>query len=298
MISKWIEAFRLRTLPLALASIVMGGFLALVDHQFNTLIFTLACATTLFLQILSNLANDYGDSVNGVDNSNRVGPLRSVQSGSISRRSMKFAVIVFIALSLISGISLIALSFGNTFNLTAFIFFIMGCGAIAAAIKYTVGRNPYGYVGFGDFFVFLFFGLVGVCGSYFLMVHEFQILIILPAAAVGLLSSAVLNLNNLRDHVNDKASGKITLVVKFGFKNGKIYHWFLLFIPFLLLIAYATIHFRTVWNFMFLAALPLQIGNFVRVWKNSEPQLLDIELKRMALLTILVVLLFGIGINI
>ena len=177
MISKWIEAFRLRTLPLALASIVMGGFLALVDHQFNTLIFTLACATTLFLQILSNLANDYGDSVNGVDNSNRVGPLRSVQSGSISRFSMKVAVIAFIALSLISGIGLIALAFGNAFNITTFIFFMIGCGAIAAAIKYTVGRNPYGYIGFGDFFVFLFFGLVGVCGSYFLMVQEFDIFI-------------------------------------------------------------------------------------------------------------------------
>ncbi len=298
MISKWIEAFRLRTLPLALASIVMGGFLALENHRFNAFIFILACVTTLFLQILSNLANDYGDSVNGVDNSNRVGPLRSVQSGSISRFSMKVAVIAFIALSLISGIGLIALAFGNAFNITTFIFFMIGCGAIAAAIKYTVGRNPYGYIGFGDFFVFLFFGLVGVCGSYFLMVQEFDIFIIFPAAAVGLLSSAVLNLNNLRDHVNDKASGKITLVVNFGFKNGKIYHWFLLFIPFLLLIAYATIHFSTVWNFMFLAALPLQIGNFVRVWKNSEPQLLDIELKRMALLTILVVLLFGIGINI
>lgn len=298
MISKWIEAFRLRTLPLALASIVMGGFLALENHRFNAFIFILACVTTLFLQILSNLANDYGDSVNGVDNSNRVGPLRSVQSGSISRFSMKVAVIAFIALSLISGIGLIALAFGNAFNITAFIFFMIGCGAIVAAIKYTVGRNPYGYIGFGDFFVFLFFGLVGVCGSYFLMVHEFHILIILPAAAVGLLSSAVLNLNNLRDHVNDKASGKITLVVKFGFKNGKIYHWFLLFIPFLLLAVYATIHFSTFWNFIFLAALPLQIGNFVRVWKNSEPQLLDIELKRMALLTILVVFLFGIGINI
>ncbi len=294
----WIEAFRLRTLPLAMSSIFMGGFLAYADAVFSWPIFILASITTLFLQILSNLANDYGDSISGVDNSNRVGPQRTVQSGLISRESMKLAVIIFIIFSLISGISLLFLAFENHFSFKGLLFFAFGCLAILAAIKYTVGKNPYGYSGFGDIMVFVFFGLLGVTGSYYLLTQSFSFQVVLPAVAVGLLSTAVLNLNNLRDVENDKASGKNTLVVKIGVTPAKIYHLFLLFLPFVLLLMYIFSTNTSLYGTLLLLLLPIQIGNFLRVWKNRDSRELDVELKRTAITTLFVVLIFGIGINI
>lgn len=294
----WISAFRLRTLPLALASIFMGAFVAFSRGQFHGSSFLLACVTTLLLQILSNLANDYGDSVSGVDNKDRVGPVRSVQGGSISREAMKTAIIVFSVLSFFFGSWLILDAFNFSLSLAPMFFFLLGCSAILAAIKYTVGKNPYGYSGFGDVFVFLFFGLVGVIGSFVLISRQFDALVVLPAISVGLLSTAVLNLNNLRDVHNDRASKKNTLIVKIGSLNGKKYHFLLIFAPFLLLSLFNILNASSVFGYLFLLASPIQISNFWRVWKNSDEKELDVELKRMALTTLLIVFLFGIGINI
>lgn len=296
MLINWISAFRLRTLPLALSSIFMGAFLAFSYGNFRVSVFILACFTTLLLQILSNLANDYGDSVSGVDNENRVGPSRGVQSGNISRFAMKTAIVIFAVLSLFVGSWLILDSLHYSISTVSFSFFILGCGAILAAIKYTVGKNPYGYLGFGDFFVFIFFGIVGVCGSFYLFTHQFNSLILLPAISVGLLSVAVLNLNNLRDIVNDKLSNKNTLIVKIGAKKGKVYHFFLLFLPLILLPLYLAAVSPKLIFLLPLLALPIQIGNFIRVWKNRDEKLLDVELKRMALTTLLIVFIFGIAV--
>ena len=254
--------------------------------------------TTLFLQILSNLANDYGDSVSGVDNKNRVGPQRSVQGGRISKPAMVRAIVLFASLSLIFGVWLILTAFNCSISFNSIFFFLLGCGAITAAIKYTVGANPYGYSGFGDLFVFIFFGLVGVSGSFYLISHQFETLVLLPAISVGLLSMAVLNLNNLRDIHNDKLSGKNTLIVKIGSKAGKKYHFVLIFLPFILLSVYLLATNSSLLGFLFFLALPIQIGNFWRVWNNSIEKELDVELKRMALTTLLIVFLFGIGLNI
>jgi 1,4-dihydroxy-2-naphthoate octaprenyltransferase len=229
-ISNWLSAFRLRTLPLAFSCIITGSFLAAL-YTFKWEITLLALLTTLFLQILSNLSNDYGDTVHGADSADRIGPKRAVQSGKISKASMKMAMIVFALLALISGLLLLYIALDNV--KTILIFLLLGLSAITAAIKYTAGKNPYGYKGLGDLFVFIFFGIVGVEGVFFLHTQAFSVNGLLPASAIGLLSVAVLNLNNMRDHVSDAKAGKNTLVVKMGFENAKRYHAALIILSFL-----------------------------------------------------------------
>lgn len=291
----WIHAFRLRTLPLALSSIFLGSFLAAAEHAFNLEIFILATLTTLFLQILSNLANDLGDSISGADNKERIGPERAVQSGVISRKEMKRMLAFFILLSLSSGLwllyegmQLISLKHGG-------IMLVVGLLAIGAAINYTMGKNPYGYSGFGDLFVFLFFGLVGVLGTYFLHTGSMPWSLLLPAISVGLLSVGVLNLNNLRDVTNDGKTGKITLVVKMGVANAKKYHFALLGIAMILPCLYTFLNWQSAFQFLFLMSFPFIIRNILRVFKNKNARDLDPELKRLAISTLLFSLSFGLG---
>ncbi len=236
MLKQWLAAFRLRTLPLALSTILMGNALSILSGHFKFNIFILSVVVTIALQILSNLANDYGDGVKGTDNDNRLGPTRAIQSGVISQKSMITAIIIFSILSLASGLWLVFLSLSNPKLVILFI--ALGLAAIVAAIKYTVGKKAYGYSGLGDVFVFIFFGLVGVLGAYYLQTNQFNIINILPAIAIGCFSTAVLNLNNMRDIENDKISNKLTLVVKMGLPKAKKYHSLLFVIAYLSLLTY------------------------------------------------------------
>jgi 1,4-dihydroxy-2-naphthoate octaprenyltransferase len=291
----WLKSFRLRTLPLAFSSILMGGFVAYSQGFSDPLVLTMALITTLFLQILSNLANDYGDSDKGTDNSNRLGPVRTVQSGAINKSAMLKAIIFFSLLSLLSGIYLIYLAFGYEYIARSLLFLMVGIAAIWAALKYTMGKNAYGYRGYGDIFVFIFFGIIAVEGTYFLIAGEFNPWVLLPASTLGLFATGVLNLNNLRDHENDKISGKITLVVKFGFNKGK-YYQVLLILTGLSTMAIYICKFKTSdWWWLEMATLPLFIFNIRTVLKNSDPKALDPELKKLALTTALFTLLFGLG---
>jgi 1,4-dihydroxy-2-naphthoate octaprenyltransferase len=293
--STWLKAFRLRTLPLALSSVLMGSFLAIHDGMYKWSIISLSALTTILLQILSNLANDYGDSQKGTDNINRLGPERTVQSGEVSPAQMKIAIIIFVLLSLFSGILLLWLSFPEDF-LTALIFFVIGVGAIAAAIKYTVGKGAYGYYGFGDLFVFLFFGLAGVAGTYYLNAGLLEWDVFLPALSLGFLSMGVLNLNNMRDIDNDIQSGKNTLAARFGFRRAKAYHAFLITGALLSALVYVTLNYQSPWNFLFLvAAIPI-IKDLVAVLATKEQKLLDPFLKKLAITTLLFTVLFGVGI--
>lgn len=292
--SSWIKASRLRTLPLALSSIFMGSFLAIHDGTYNWLIIFLAAVTTTFLQILSNLANDYGDSQKGTDNVNRLGPLRSVQSGEISPGQMKKGIWGFVFLSLISGILLLYFSFGDNFT-TALFFLLLGIASIGAAIKYTVGKKAYGYAGFGDLFVFLFFGLTGVLGTYYLNTKSFDWEILLPAIAMGFLSVGVLNLNNMRDIDNDIQSGKHTLASRMGFSNAKIYHAVLIIGGLVAAGIYVVLNYHSVWNLLFILVVPLLINDLRSVWKHKEQAKLDPYLKKLALGTFLFTIVYGIG---
>jgi len=287
----WIQAFRLRTLPLAFSCILLGSFLA--AEQLNVTILLFALTTTLFLQILSNLANDYGDFETGVDNAERVGPTRAMQSGAINKVQMKVAIVLISLLSLIAGITLITIALPNV-GWIYFLFLLIGIASIAAAIKYTMGKNPYGYMGLGDFFVFLFFGLVGVLGTYFLHTQQFNLTMLLPATSVGLFAAGVLNLNNLRDVKNDGESGKNTLVVKIGFRNGKIYHYTILIIAILSPILFNIILNLPVQHYTFLLLSPIWIKQMLFVKKCNDPAALNPELKKLAISTLFFALLFGI----
>jgi 1,4-dihydroxy-2-naphthoate polyprenyltransferase len=289
----WIKACRLRTLPLSLSSIGMGGFLAAWVHAFKPLIFIFCILTTVLLQILSNLANDYGDFKNGADSVMRKGPKRAVQSGLISPKAMKWAIIIFSLLSLFSGMYLLYLGLDISFNFLGF--FLLGILAILAAIKYTAGRNPYGYAGFGDVSVFFFFGLVGVLGTYFLQTDDLSPSLLLPAASCGLFSVAVLNINNIRDIESDAMAGKKSIPVRLGPYKARIYHWFLLFLACTCSLIFIWIKFTSGWQLIFLSSFVLMLRNGMVIWNTKEPRLLDPYLKQMSLSTLFYVITFGVG---
>ena len=291
----WIKAFRLRTLPLALSATILGSFLAYAQGKFVWGVLVFGSLTTLFLQILSNLANDYGDAQKGTDNPNRLGPLRVTQTGLVTKKQMRWMIFIFTMLSLVCGSILIFSGLKDTGSGLYILFFILGLTAIFAAIKYTIGKKPYGYIGFGDIMVFVYFGILGVAGTYFLHTMAFQLSILLPASSIGLFSVGVLNLNNLRDRENDKASGKLTLVVRMGLNWAKVYHVSLLFVAFLLSLIYTIGHFKSPWQFMFMLALPLVVSDVRTVWNNTVPVELNTELKRLAINTLLFSISFGAG---
>lgn len=291
----WIQAFRLRTLPLALSSVALGSFVAYYDGAFNPKVAILAGLTTLFLQILSNLANDYGDFIHGVDNDGRTGPRRAVQSGMITPLAMKAAVLIFIGLSLFTGLWLIYEGLKGQAISVNMLFLILGLGAIAAAVRYTIGKNPYGYSGLGDLFVFLFFGLAGVMGTYYLHAHTLNWEILLPAAAMGFLATGVLNLNNMRDRENDRQSGKYTLVVRMGIEKARWYHLFLLMGSVAAGLAYMIINYHSPFQMLFLITIPLLWLNISGVFHNRIPEELDPYLRKLALASLLFSLSFGIG---
>lgn len=290
----WIKAFRLRTLPLSLSGIIVGSSIALDQGHWNTTIFVLALLTTLFFQILSNLANDLGDSLKGADNEYRVGPMRSVQSGLISVFEMKMAVVIFVLLSLSTAIPLIIVGVEGLPKSILYLYIGLAVAAIIAAITYTMGKKAYGYSGLGDLFVFIFFGCVSVLGVYTLYAKSFDFNAILMALTIGVLSAAVLNLNNMRDQINDANVGKRTLVVKIGFRAAKLYHTGLIIGAFVSLIIYSLVT-----STVFLISLlpfSLLFIHLTKVWRTTTPKELDPELKKVALSTFLIALLFLIAV--
>ena len=290
----WIEAARLRTLPLSVSGIIVGSMYALANptddvltptEVFNWKLFAFAIITTLGLQILSNFANDYGDGIKGTDNEDRVGPKRTIQSGVITPQAMKNAIVLTSILTFLSAIYLIYLAFG-AHNLGYSLFYlILGIAAIASAIRYTVGNSAYGYRGFGDVFVFVFFGLVSTLGVNFLYSKQLDAILFLPATAIGFLSVAVLNLNNLRDEASDRKSGKNTLVVKIGIENAKKYHYFLIVGAMILVLLFAYLSNFNFDQYLFVLAYFPLVKHVVTVYKNHNSKLLDPELKKVALST-------------
>lgn len=287
----WISAARLRTLPLALSSIFFGTAAAIYHGFFTWQIFTLAVSTTICLQVLSNYANDYGDAISGKDNEERIGPSRAVSSGEISKKAMLKAVVLFSFLSLLSGLALLFSAFREN-GVYFLIFLLIGIAAIAAAISYTMGEKPYGYNGLGDFFVFLFFGLVGVIGSFFLFSKSLEITVILPAVSAGLLSVAVLNFNNMRDIENDARTGKRTFAVRIGLQGAKQYQYLLVVFAFFSLIAFALFEKFLLQQYLFLLLMPLFAQMIKSMIKINKPAEFDPFLKKTALGTFGLSILF------
>jgi len=311
-VKSFIKAARLRTLPLSVSGIIVGCFLGWEDlhkgflskitvslditksHVYESPIFWLAILTTIGFQVLSNFANDYGDGVKGTD-AEREGEERMVASGAITPSQMKRAMIVTTVITLIVALLLIYLAFGKDNFAYSILFFGLGIASIVAAIKYTVGKSAYGYSGYGDVFVFVFFGLLSVVGSYFLFTKEINFYVFLPAFSVGLLSVAVLNLNNMRDRKNDEKAGKNTMVVKIGAEFAKYYHYYLVGASLLFALAYTAVNYENPYQFLFLIAYIPLTKHLLFVYKNKEEALLDGQLKIVALSTFLFGILFGIG---
>jgi 1,4-dihydroxy-2-naphthoate octaprenyltransferase len=287
-IQTWLHAFRLRTLPLATASIALGSFLAAAEDSFNLRVALLAFATSVLLQILSNLANDYGDSQHGADSTHRKGPQRTVQSGKITKAAMRNALVIFTGLCLLCGYILI--------KDESLYFHAAGIAAIIAAVTYTVGPRPFGYAGFGDIFVLLFFGIIGVFGSYYLQTHHLNWQILLPAISCGLFCVAVLNINNIRDFQSDKLAGKRTIPVRLGESRARQYHWALLISGFAFALIFTMLNFKSLYQLIFFITIPLILKNGFGISLKFDAGEIDPYLKQMAILTLLFSFSFGIGI--
>jgi len=270
----WISAARLRTLPLSISGILVGTALALPSNQFDVSIFWLAIATTLGLQFYQISRMIYGDGVKGTDNDERIGPMRALQSGVISDKEMKKGIILTAIITAILALSLIYISFGKENFFLSLLFMGLGASAIIAAIKYTVGDSAYGYKGLGDIFVFLFFGIMSVLGSNFLMTKQLDVWMFLPAISIGLLSSAVLNLNNMRDELSDRNSKKMTLVVKGGKKFAKPYHFSLILLAFICMVIFLNLDTYSSYNWILLpllAFIPLAI-HLRKIYHYTDPK--------------------------
>lgn len=293
----WLSAVRLRTLPLSVSGILIGSGLAAMYGYSDQIIFLLALLSTLGLQIISNLANDYGDGIKGTDNEERIGPKRAYQTGALSRKELKTGILAAVIITL-SFIGILLYQAFDGLPEYFILFTVLGVLAVWAAIRYTVGDSAYGYKGLGDIFVFSFFGLLSVLGSMFLFTKYLTLISVLPAISIGLLSTAVLNLNNLRDHNSDVRAGKNTLVVKLGILRAKQYHYLLLIGSLLCMTLFLVLS-ASQWHqaLCLLAFIPLGL-HLYKVTRVKEPQAFDPELKKVALSTFFMAVLFYLGFNI
>lgn len=289
----WLDAARPKTLPLAIASIVCGSAVAEWHGSFSASIAALALLTALLLQILSNLANDYGDAVKGTDNDDRLGPQRAMQSGLVTAATMRKAMIINIILTAISGLTLILISCKNPHDIVGFL--VLGLLAIVASIAYTVGNKPYGYRGLGDLSVLIFFGWLGVAGTYYLQAGQIDSLIMLPATACGLLAVCVLNINNLRDIDNDKACGKQTLVVRMGPQWGRKYHVILLSASVICFSLFALLEVKSIFGWLFILSLPMLINHGRQVYRSTDGAALRPMMATIVKCALITNLLFAIG---
>lgn len=294
VIKSWLEAMRFRTLPLSISNVALGGALAFTQGAFSVSIFLLSLLAAVFLQILSNFANDYGDASRGSDGPGRAGPSRAVASGKISRHAMLGGIIVMCILCALSCLGLILLAFSEHWQM-ALLFAFLGAACIVAAVCYTMGRHPYGYYALGDIFVFIFFGPVSVWGGYLLYMPEAVYYPVLPACAAGLFSTAVLNVNNIRDIENDKANKKITLPVLMGERTAKRYQLGLIFGGFLCWVIWIGLYAQWWQLFFLLGGVPL-IKSGLTAWRTKSASVLDGQLKATSistgLLNLVMILLF------
>ena len=284
-IREWILAARLRTIPLSISGIFIGSSAAYYKGMFDYTIFFLAILTTISYQVLSNFANDYGDGVKGTDD-NRIGPKRAVQSGKIGIKKMKKGIVLTASIALCLTFVLVINSFKqDLFNLLLFV--LLGILAVVSAIKYTVGKNPYGYMGFGDFFVFIFFGLVSVLGSNFLYTSSFNVFLFYPACTIGLLSVGVLNLNNMRDLDNDLKSKKNTIAVKLGIAKSKIYHFLLILSSVIVILAFQlSLNSNSIFfNCLIGSNILWLLIHLIKIYDIQESEKFDVFLKPLALST-------------
>jgi 1,4-dihydroxy-2-naphthoate octaprenyltransferase len=293
----WIKASRPRTVQLSFSGVLLGAFLVIFEvHEpvkgpTQWLVILFCALTAILLQVLSNLANDYGDFKKGTDSAKRVGPQREMQSGSITEKEMRNGIAVVSALCLISGVLIFVFAQLSWQELA--VFTALGLGAVLAALFYTLGKHPYGYRGLGDLYCFLFFGWAAVAGTFYLSTKFLDFSVLLPATAMGFLSNAVLNINNMRDYENDKASGKNSLVVKLSPKKAFVYHCLLIIGAFVCLTVFIALKGTPYYTYAFWLLFPLFLKDLVAI-KKTKPEQLDPFLGRQVKHSFLLVLVFGV----
>lgn len=263
------RSLRVRATPLVLSGVATAISAARLDVRVNWRTALFLALTAVFLQFVSNLSNELGDSLHGTDRADREGMRYSLQSGELSEKDIKYLIGACICLSCISGLLMIYFSMGTLFSAPAICFILLGAVAIVAAMRYTLGRKPYGYRGLGDLYVFLFFGLAVVCGGYYLCScnpHIWRAL--LPACGIGCFSVGVLNVNNIRDMKTDAAT-RVTMAIRLGEKGSRIYQTALIVLGWACLIIWTATNARSVWSFTYLITVPLFAKHLCIVWKNT-----------------------------
>lgn len=297
-IKQWISSFRLRTLFLAVATVIMGSGLALHKGMFSLTVFLLALLLAVSIQILANLANDLGDFLKGTDTTGkRQGPTRALQSGKITPREMKRAVSLFIVLCVTTGLALVWIAAPLTDPSSAWLLTAVGAACILAALFYTMGKHAYGYRGWGDLFAFLFFGPVPVIGTWFLHTHTISFQPLLPSVGLGLISTMILNINNMRDIENDKASGKITIAVKMGLPTAKTYHAAMTIVSFLCFAGYNMLYVPPPWYKYSYLLFFILLFKIVCEIRHKDGHALDPYLKLTSLSGLLLALTFAVCIS-
>lgn len=289
-----IKSMRLRTLPLSLAGVILGVMLAADNTVVSPWTAGLILLTTVSLQILSNLSNELGDTLSGTDSADRQGPKYALGSGDMTIGDIKKLILMFIGLCVISGLAMIQVSFGSLFKTESICLEVLGAAAIAGAMKYTLGKNPYGYRGLGDMSVFIFFGLVSVLGGYYVAARELPPLImLLPASAIGCFSVGVLNVNNIRDMKTD-AVNRVTVAIKLGMKGARIYQTILVTLGWALILVFCAVYDFAPGHYIFIITLPLYIKHLQGVWTRSE-RALDPMLPMLVISTFVLSILAGAG---
>ena len=289
-----IRSFRLRTLPLSLAGVILGAMLASSEFKVSVIVIVFLLLTTIFLQILSNLSNELGDVLNGTDTPDRQGPEYGIAEGGLSVNDMKRLISVIATLCALSGCAMIWTSFGTLFSLRSAGLLVLGALAIIAAMRYTLGPSPYGYKGLGDIAVFIFFGLVSVLGGFYVCAHTISSsLLALPAAAVGLFSVGVLNVNNIRDMKTDSAN-RVTVAIRLGLRGSRIYQTVLIAAGWILLVVFAALYKPSPWHFLFLAVLLLHFIHLKGIWTKTD-RALDPMLPLLVMSTFILCLILGLS---
>lgn len=285
---------RLRTLPLSLSGVSLGLMLAAADYRvgWGTAVWTLL--TTVCLQILSNICNELGDTLNGVDRAERKGPKYSLAEGGMTVREMKWFIAATVICCIACGLCMIRSSFGTLLALEPVCLMMLGAAAISGAMKYTLGRNPYGYRGLGDVYVFLFFGIVAVLGSYFVAARTIPSwILLLPACGIGMLSIGVLNVNNMRDMNSDEGI-RITIPLRIGLRNARIYQTILVCGGIVCITVYSLLRFPDPWHYLYLVTLPLFVIHLRGIWTRQD-EALDPMLPLLVISTFALSLLAGAG---
>lgn len=287
LLQNWMLATRPRTLPAAVAPVLVGTAMAIADKNFVLLPAAAALMVALLLQIGVNLANDYFDYVKGIDTRDRLGPPRVTQSGLIPAKQVKAGIMVSIILSVIPGLYLASVG--------GWPVILIGFFSFGAALAYSGGPFPLASHGLGDLFVFIFFGLVAVCGTYYVQALHLTPLVWLMGAIQGLLITAILVVNNLRDIQTDRRSGKRTLAVMIGERGSRIEYLLLLStayaIPFILWLRGRS----SAWVILPVFSLPLAISLTRLIWKSAGGPVLNQALASTAKLALIYSLLLSIG---